>query len=206
MGGHVALDFVNTALASEDDPSRDVLRSGREFASWCAQAGVVERVPAGDALSEAEERAVLRDATRLRASVRAVVEAIAADRSVPGDALATLQSAFVSAIGHATPAVVGDHLDWQWPLPAPRSLVQRLASATIDLLRSGPTGRVKACPGCGFVFIDATRNGSRRWCSMEDCGTDEKIRRYLAKRARARASAAPGAPTGRGRSLSAGDG
>jgi predicted RNA-binding Zn ribbon-like protein len=38
--------------------------------------------------------------------------------------------------------------------------------------------RVKECPNCGWLFLDTTKNGKRRWCSMEDCGSNVKALEY----------------------------
>jgi predicted RNA-binding Zn ribbon-like protein len=68
----------------------------------------------------------------------------------------------------------GDHLERPlWPL----------AVAALDLLRSGPLDRLKACEGCPWLFLDTSRNRSRRWCSMDDCGSRSKTRSYRARRA-----------------------
>jgi predicted RNA-binding Zn ribbon-like protein len=62
----------------------------------------------------------------------------------------------------------------------------RIAYAAIGLLCHVDLSRLKACPpqdgGCGWLFVDHTRNGSRRWCSMDDCGTQAKIRRLTQRR------------------------
>ena len=63
-----------------------------------------------------------------------------------------------------------------------------VAHAAAVLLTSGNLDRLKLCAGCYWVFLDASRNRSRRWCTMEVCGTDEKMRRYVAKRAARRDS------------------
>jgi CGNR zinc finger/Putative stress-induced transcription regulator len=69
----------------------------------------------------------------------------------------------------------GDHLERPlWPL----------AVSVLDLLRSGPLERLRACVGCPWLFLDTSRNHSRRWCSMDDCGSRSKMRRYRARRAR----------------------
>ena len=68
-----------------------------------------------------------------------------------------------------------------------------VARAAYDLLTGDHLARVKVCAGCHWLFLDRSKNGSRRWCSMEDCGTSAKMRRYVARRAARRASsAAPG--------------
>jgi predicted RNA-binding Zn ribbon-like protein len=56
--------------------------------------------------------------------------------------------------------------------------------AASELLTSDEMARVKRCPGCGWLFLDTSRNGMRRWCSMEDCGSEAKSKRqYERKRA-----------------------
>jgi hypothetical protein len=70
----------------------------------------------------------------------------------------------------------GDHLERPlWPI----------AVAGLDLLRAGPLDRLKACEDCPWLFLDTSRNRSRRWCSMDDCGSRSKMRRYRARRATA---------------------
>ena len=68
----------------------------------------------------------------------------------------------------------------------------RLAHAAVDLVRTVEVGHLKTCPledgGCGWLFLDRSRNSSRRWCSMDDCGARAKARRLTARRRRARAS------------------
>ncbi|WP_372443637.1 CGNR zinc finger domain-containing protein [Nucisporomicrobium flavum] len=54
--------------------------------------------------------------------------------------------------------------------------------AAVQLLTTGALDRIKRCGGCRFLFSDESKNRSRRWCSMDDCGTAEKSRRYVAVR------------------------
>jgi len=186
VGGHVALDLVNTDVVSQGDRSTDVLREAGEFLAWCAYAGVVSVAPGPTRLSSAQERTFLTEAVALRQAVRAIVEAVAGHRDADRDALTTLQSATADAVGQAVPALDDGRLVWAWEGTMPDAALWELACAAVDLLRAGPTDRIKVCPGCGFVFLDATKNGSRRWCSMDDCGKQEKMRRYVTKRAQSR--------------------
>jgi predicted RNA-binding Zn ribbon-like protein len=85
--------------------------------------------------------------------------------------------------GGMSPAGGGFALTWEgdylerplWPI----------AVAAVDLLRSGPLDRLKACEECPWLFLDTSRNRSRRWCSMDDCGSRRKMRRYRERRATA---------------------
>jgi predicted RNA-binding Zn ribbon-like protein len=54
-----------------------------------------------------------------------------------------------------------------------------------ELFLSDELGHVKECPGCGWLFLDTSKNQSRRWCSMNTCGVRDKMRRYH-KRQRAK--------------------
>jgi predicted RNA-binding Zn ribbon-like protein len=76
----------------------------------------------------------------------------------------------------------------------PATLVpDRVAEAALDVLRTADLTRVRRCPvpegGCGWLFLDHSRNGSRRWCRMADCGTAAKTRRLTERRRAARAGA-----------------
>jgi len=103
----------------------------------------------------------------------------------PSDALSHLVQRAGAAVERArlTRANGGFLLAWDgghlerplWPLTA----------AALDLLRSGPIDRLKACEGCPWLFLDISRNHSRRWCSMDDCGSRSKMRSYRARRATA---------------------
>jgi predicted RNA-binding Zn ribbon-like protein len=148
VGGHLALDFVNTDVFSHSNPSTDILRSADEFQAWLSFAG-----------------------------------SVAADSAVEPEALAHLQTAYADAVRRATPRVDDRRLVWQPEGSSPRAALGVISRASVELLHDGSGHRVKACPGCGFVFLDTTKNGSRRWCSMDDCGSLEKARRYVAKRA-----------------------
>jgi predicted RNA-binding Zn ribbon-like protein len=93
---------------------------------------------------------------------------------------------YVDAVARSAPVLDDGRLRWEQDATTPSAAVGHLTVAAVDLLREGSTDRIKVCPSCGFVFLDLTKNRSRRWCSMEDCGEQEKMRRYVAKRARAR--------------------
>jgi predicted RNA-binding Zn ribbon-like protein len=101
--------------------------------------------------------------------------------------LSLLHAEYVEALQHARPRITGDGLTWSWSetsLDHPR---WRLAADAVNLLRSEQLDRVKSCtPSCGWLFVDSTKNRSRRWCSMRECGFGEKARLQAARRARRR--------------------
>src|SRR5699024_9796628 len=80
-----------------------------------------------------------------------------------------------------------DGFAWRYTVTAahPHSLLAPLVFAAAELLQSSDLSRLKAClppEGCGWLFIDRSRNGSRSWCSMKTCGNLAKQRRHRARR------------------------
>jgi predicted RNA-binding Zn ribbon-like protein len=60
----------------------------------------------------------------------------------------------------------------------------RVALSARELLLALPPGRLRICAGdeCGWLFLDSSKAGRRRWCSMADCGNRAKARRHYARR------------------------
>ena len=56
--------------------------------------------------------------------------------------------------------------------------------AAVELLTDGPLDRIKTCGNCRWLFIDQSRNHSRRWCSMDECGIQMKHARFVERRRR----------------------
>jgi predicted RNA-binding Zn ribbon-like protein len=196
VGGHPALDLINTL---GDDRVADPLDDYASFAAWAARIGVIDEAAAGRLTARARDKPAaaeraLAEARALRAVTDAILRPLAAGHdlpheaphdSSPADALARLVQRAGAAVERArlVPAEGGFALAWDadhlerplWPL----------AVEALDLLRSGPLDRLKACEGCPWLFLDTSRNRSRRWCSMDDCGSRSKMRRYRARRATA---------------------
>ena len=185
VAGNTALDFGNTALAADDDPAGDVLASVDVFLAWCRHTGLDVNSTGNDG------RAVLRELDRLRRAVVAIALAIADGAEVPDSAVEDLRVIHAEGLRRAR-ARAAPSLGWSWPDASPaRHAEYLLADQAVELFRHGPLARLKACDDCRYAFIDTTKNGSRRWCSMDDCGKEAKMARYIAKRAARTRAARP---------------
>jgi predicted RNA-binding Zn ribbon-like protein len=176
VAGHLALDFANTV----DDPlgaaRHDHIATYEDLVGWSVRAGVL--TAAGIPSS-----AALRRAHGLRDAVNAVFTATATGAPVPWE---SLRPYVVDALAHAS---LSETHSLCWPeATEPHAMLWPVANAAAELLTSAEVHRVKQCAGCPWLFLDRSRNGSRRWCAMNDCGTHAKIRRYVARRAARRAS------------------
>jgi predicted RNA-binding Zn ribbon-like protein len=188
VGGDLALDFVNTRTGPPvGPPDDDVLTGYPELVAWGVHAGALTEAAAA-ALRRQSRRdpggahAAFARALRTRDYLDEIFRPLAAGQAARTPALARLRDDEADALGHAQ-LERGSAFAWTWR--DDRTLARPLrpvVHAAVQLLTTGALDRVKRCGGCSFVFYDETKNRSRRWCSMDDCGTAEKIRRYVAAR------------------------
>ena len=196
VGGNIALDFANTQSGPPGgEPDVESLSRYEDLVAWALRAGVVGQADARDLVRHARRHA--RDAeaafergTALRDRIFRIFTSIAVDAAPPAEALARLRDDEAEALAHADLAVGPGGFAWTWSRPGDLDgLRWPIIHAAATLLTGGPLDRVKACGGCRYLFLDETKNGSRRWCSMAECGTRAKMRRFVARRSAARSQA-----------------
>jgi predicted RNA-binding Zn ribbon-like protein len=179
-GGHVALDFANAVGDRHTDSPVDHLPSYARlilFARQCEllPAAQLRRLERRAALDPAGARAALRHAVQLREAVYRLFAGVAEGRAPEPADLAVLNA----AVGRMR---VGPDFAWAWA-EGPDALDAMLAPivrAALDLLMSGHRQRVRVCAAddCLWLFLDTSKNRSRRWCDMKQCGNRNKVRRF----------------------------
>jgi predicted RNA-binding Zn ribbon-like protein len=181
VGNAACLDFANS-LDARPEPSRDWLSEPEGLRAWAVHAGLV---PKGRADSTAGLLTAARD---LRDAVYQVFSAVAAGRRAPQPAVAMLTSTAAEglAVAHFRttdgPGQGGSSYELVWtPADGDRQVLWTVADSALGLLRHGPLERVGECPSCGWLFLDTSRNGRRRWCSMAMCGNSVKSARHYAR-------------------------
>lgn len=192
-GGVPCLDFVNTVAWRLTDHPIEYLGSYEELVAWVNQAGLLASNEA-EALYEAaahdveEARAAMARAVVLREAVHRVLSAAISSGPRDEDAVSCLNRELSVALSRLRVApAVGDAYGWAWDEGGKPSLGRPLwpvARSAAELLTSPELGRVKVCAGegCGWMFLDESRNGSRRWCDSRDCGNRERVRRHLLRK------------------------
>ena len=193
VGGNLALDLVNTRTGPDDD----VLTGYAALVAWGVYAGDLTQAEAtrlrrlshGDPYGAG---AAFTQALNTRDDLDEVFRPLAAGREPAAGALTRLRDREADALAHAR-LRTGDPFAWTWredhTLGRP---VRPAVHAAIQLLTTAALDRIKGCEGCSFLFYDESKNRSRRWCSMDDCGTAEKMRRYVAARRTRTKNRAPG--------------
>jgi len=176
-GGHPALDLVNTVYGQPGEPpEHDVLATPADLTTFVRRAGV-------GADGAQATPAALHAARALRAALDAILEARLAGEPPPPAASSALEEAGRAALAAGRLAESGGAIAWSWPPGDPHAAVHRLALAALELLASADDlARLRRCAGCCWFFLDRSRGSGRRWCSMADCGTQAKKRRYVARR------------------------
>jgi predicted RNA-binding Zn ribbon-like protein len=192
LGDRLCLDFANSIEGPRSDRPEDFLWTYPDLVRWGRHAGILSEDAVEQLLGEStrvpdEAVAVFERALALRESITQIFRAVAAGKGPEETDLGRLQTEYLLALEQARLARSGDHFSWVWE-ENPLALDQPLwavARSAVEVLTMDNLARVKECPGagdCGWLFYDTSKNGSRRWCSMEGCGSRLKMRRQYAKR------------------------
>jgi len=129
--------------------------------------------------------AEFRKTQALREALYRIFFALARGENVSQADLADLQSHYIDALKSAQLSSTMQGYGWHWEQDINFATVGwRCAQAAVELLGSENLARVKECPNCGWLFLDQSKNTSRRWCSMEGCGSEVKSRRQYARQHR----------------------
>jgi predicted RNA-binding Zn ribbon-like protein len=204
IGGHPALDLVNTVSWRHDvDRWREDLAVPADLLTWTHRAGVLDEhhLPAMRLAIAADPKtaeAVLRRVRHLREHLYDHLTGYLDDRGGEHQIGkgSPLHRAFADAV--TASSLAGTAARWTLQARVLPDLPQVLALHALDLLQTMPPGRLRRCDDdiCGWLFLDTTRNHSRRWCSSGDCGNRDRARRHYA-RGRTTAypdASAPGGP------------
>ena len=130
-----------------------------------------------------EDRA-FRRALLMRESIYQTFSAIAAVKPAPTRETRRLLDAYGHAVARGSLEQKPDGepaLRWTWSQPR-ADVLDPIAYAAGHLLLVANHPPVKECPGCGWLFLDRSSNGSRRWCDMQTCGSRDKMRRFYHSR------------------------
>ncbi|KWH00142.1 CGNR zinc finger domain-containing protein [Burkholderia cepacia] len=183
----LSIDFANTLYWRGADTPTETFGTLDDLLTWCReQAGV----PAG--LADAcrvrdkdDESAMLARALALREALYRLFHAQAEQREPHADDLALLGG----FLAEAAPRVALARIDgaYAWRIGGAGATLEALLSpvlwSAIDLLGGARLAKVKRCANdaCQWLFIDDSKNGSRRWCSMSSCGNRAKAYRHYHK-------------------------
>jgi predicted RNA-binding Zn ribbon-like protein len=189
-GGELCLDFCNTLNGSRARP-KELLLAYPDLVSWARQAGIVGDFEARALVERAyqnptESAEALFHAKALREAIfRLFSNSIDDAAPEPAD-LAILNVTLGRALSHRRLSSTHQGFAWEWQRDdeAFDTMLWPVVQSAADLLVSPKASRVRRCGGtdCDWLFMDMSRNQSRRWCDMSGCGNRAKARRYYARK------------------------
>jgi predicted RNA-binding Zn ribbon-like protein len=191
IAGALCLDFVNTVGSHGFEQAREKLCTFSDLVRWSREASLIDDAKALELLAFSEvnpSRAskVLEEARGFRETLFRIFGALQRKRSPDSSDLAALNKTLRKFPIRLEVRLQGDdfccsreiaQMTDEWPL-AP------VAWSASDLLVSDQVHHVRKCADatCGWLFVDTSKNHSRRWCSMGDCGSQAKARRYYQRK------------------------
>lgn len=186
-GGWLCLDFANTLLKPSSGAPEERLRSYADLVAFARQADALgeaeaARLARAEARRPADALRALAEARRLRGAIFGLFAGAAAGRGPdPGD-VAVLNEVLSRATGHLHVDLVGDRLVVETVASgeALDRMLGPIARSAAYLLASPGLGSVRQCPArpCEWLFMDTTKNSSRRYCDVRTCGNRMRVRRH----------------------------
>jgi predicted RNA-binding Zn ribbon-like protein len=190
-GGFLCLDFANT-LGRRKMPGQTAenLPEYSDFVAFAKQSRVVTAQYARDLLASGlihpkEAAQVLRGAIVLREAVYRAFAAIAGRQSAQAKDVKVIEQFATEAMRYRRLAGAGHAYRWEWSRDGSDKemlsfILWPIAQSAADLLTSERIKNVRECSAetCAWLFLDESRNHSRRWCDMSVCGNRQKARRH----------------------------
>jgi predicted RNA-binding Zn ribbon-like protein len=191
LGGWPCLDFVNTLDWRGTDHPVEFLNTYHDLVVWSRHAGTLsdqeaQRLSQKAKTDASRAAAVLRDAVQLREAIYRIFASVAEDLPVGEEDLMIFNRHLGAAMGSSQ--ITQQKHDFIWNTNGdpqkPDWILNPLVRSAAELLVSAERKRVKKCgdPACGWLFLDVSRNLSRRWCNMGDCGNRAKASRFYKKK------------------------
>jgi predicted RNA-binding Zn ribbon-like protein len=192
VAGDVSLDLVNTLdFRFRESGAEELLESYDDLLRFMTQSGLLSSAEArGLEGVDAEREGVLGQVKELREALATALYAWVGGEEALAANVSVLEGYFTRASCRRRLMARGSRLVWSWEevrgtVAAPLWL---LAQAAADLMVSERIGQLRTCSAdaCRWLFLDTSKNHSRRWCDMKVCGNRMKARRFQARQVTAK--------------------
>jgi len=190
--GWLCLDFANTVDWHASCSPVESLNNYADLIEWSVNTGIISGDAKDVLLRKSEEKpaaaqAVLEKAREIRENIYQILSDAVHGHPIKTTDLKVFNKALASMLSHSrlAPYERGLMLDCG-PCPDKLdSVIWPVVKSALNLMTSEAINRVGQCcdeKGCGWLFWDSSRNRSRRWCDMSDCGNRAKVRRFYARK------------------------
>ncbi|HEX2981430.1 MAG TPA: ABATE domain-containing protein [Anaerolineaceae bacterium] len=190
--GWLCLDFANTLDWHASSHPIESIETYADLVNWSARVGLFGAEEAETLMRTAQELPGEAEQTRLRAielreAIYQIFSALSHDREPSDRDIAALNLYLSQEMANSRIVRKEDGFDWGFTRDANAldRMLGPIARSAAELLASDVLDRVGECAdedGCGWLFLDTTRNHSRQWCSMESCGNRAKAKRHYRRK------------------------
>lgn len=180
-GGTLCLDFVNTVHHRKKKPREDYLFHIHDLLAWGVKMGLLDKRAqqhlAARALEHPKQAARFYSAAlNFRELLYAIFLSVSQGKKPDASSMKAFNNLFPEYFSGLTitQQKEGFRKTWNFPPDSFLTITSPIFMDAFELLLSDKLERIKECPNCGWLFLDSTRNGKRRWCSMKNCGSNVK--------------------------------
>lgn len=197
QGLGLCLDFTDTVDWRTSNHAEDGLKTYEDLLAWSTKRGLVSKayqtklgsLVAGN---QALGRKVMADAHELREAIYHIFSAIAHEKKADRKDIELMNTHLAKGLSKLSVRNTGEQYTWTWrDTNAADMMLWPIARSAADLLTSDELERVKECAneeeGCGSLFLDCSKSGTKKWCSMKSCGNRAKVRAWYERHERAHA-------------------
>ena len=186
VGGELALNFANTSSGRGSTGHQEHLRATGDVVDWAEHARAILPQDADWLRSMTPQdpqlaQKLLMAALALRESIYNLGAELAAGRPAPREEVDRIAAVQASSLAKAALQPIAGRYAWSWDAKTSpiEAVLGPISLSAMKMLMQADLTRIKQCPGekCGWLFLDATKNKSRRWCEMEVCGNRAKQKR-----------------------------
>jgi predicted RNA-binding Zn ribbon-like protein len=193
----VCLDFVNTVDGRKHDSSQkislnslvlgDKLKDYSDLVAWSQHSGIITAAEAARLIKESKKKpamasTVLHRAIALREALHRILRATVMENVPRTVDLETVNDELLKARKNERLISTDEGFKWEWTgeTTALDRMLWSIAQSAAEFLSTADLSRLRECGGeeCGWLFEDTSRNRSRQWCHMQDCGNVAKVRRF----------------------------
>lgn len=175
-GNHLCFDFVNTIFDRHAEEIRDLLGSAEDWTAWLKKTGLLKP----DVQLNKNVEFNLEEVVQTRDMLHRVFSSIQSKNDVLKKDLRLFEKWVIKVQRHTRLSVEKDKPTQEVVIDNANlnNYLLLVVKAAYELFLSVDTNRIKDCSHCGWLYLDTSKNNSRKWCSMDTCGSQLKARRY----------------------------
>ena len=184
-GGILCLDFVNTIHDRINEPERDYWVTHVHLLQWALKAGIIRPGNYEALLKHFESSSVLgpkllKETIKVRELLYRIFHPLSSGKKIAKKDLKAFNAILSKCLSHLRLKAHDKGFSQSWQLIPGESMIviAPVIYSAYELLLSDRLNKIKECSNCGWLFLDTTKNGIRRWCSMSTCGSIVKAKEW----------------------------